>query len=179
MPTILLVDDDADLTAMLAEYLAAEGFAVRVAHDGVTGGSLALAPDCDLVVLDVMMPGGRNGIDTLREIRQSSAVPVLMLTARGDEIDKVVGLELGADHYVPKPCTPRELVARIRAILRRTARGVSSNADDGPINVRNLQGISLASDNVFRDDSAAQQLATVTGSVASGYVASLTVGVED
>ena len=75
-----------------------------------------------------MMPGGRNGIDTLREIRQSSAVPVLMLTARGDEIDKVVGLELGADDYVPKPCTPRELVARIRAILRRTGSKSSSGS---------------------------------------------------
>ena len=121
MPRILLVDDDVELTAMLADYLADEGFVVDVAGDGISGGARALADGIDLVVLDVMLPD-RSGIETLREIRLTSNVPVLMLTARGDEIDKVVGLELGADDYVPKPCTPRELAARIRAILRRTTR---------------------------------------------------------
>ena len=121
MPRILLVDDDVELTAMLADYLAAEGFVVEVAGDGASGAARALADGIDLAVLDVMLPD-RSGIETLREIRLTSNVPVLMLTARGDEIDKVVGLELGADDYVSKPCTPRELAARIRAILRRTSR---------------------------------------------------------
>lgn len=121
MPKILLVDDDAELTAMLAEYLVADGFTVIRSGNGFEGADLAVGGDCDLVVLDVMMPD-RGGIETLRVIRASSHVPVLMLTARGDEVDKIVGLELGADDYVPKPCTPRELAARIRAILRRTTR---------------------------------------------------------
>ena len=121
MPRILLVDDDVELTAMLAEYLSAEGFAVEAADSGSAGVARATGEACDLVVLDVMLPD-QSGIETLRQIRAASNVPVLMLTARGDEIDKVVGLELGADDYVPKPCTPRELAARIRAILRRTTR---------------------------------------------------------
>lgn len=121
MPRVLLIDDDVDLTAMLAEYLGGEGFAVEVAHAGRTGACRALAEGCDLVVLDVMLPD-QSGVETLRQIRAASHVPILMLTARGDDIDKVVGLEMGADDYVPKPCTPRELAARIRAILRRTAR---------------------------------------------------------
>lgn len=127
MPRILLVDDDVDLTAMLAEYLADEGFSVEVAETGATGAARAITEACDLVVLDVMLPD-QSGIETLRQVRTESNVPVLMLTARGDEIDKVVGLELGADDYVPKPCTPRELAARIRAILRRTTRFTAPNA---------------------------------------------------
>ena len=121
MPRILLVDDDVELTTMLAEYLTDEAFEVEVACAGIPGAARAMVNDCDLVVLDVMLPD-QSGIETLRQIRAASQVPVLMLTARGDEIDKVVGLELGADDYVPKPCTPRELAARIRAILRRTSR---------------------------------------------------------
>ena len=125
MPRILLVDDDVELTTMLAEYLTDEAFEVEVACAGIPGAARATANDCDLVVLDVMLPD-QSGIETLRQIRAASQVPVLMLTARGDEIDKVVGLELGADDYVPKPCTPRELAARIRAILRRTSRVAAS-----------------------------------------------------
>lgn len=117
--SILLVDDDIELTGLLRDYLAQEGFAVGVAHNGEDGVREALNGAFDLVVLDVMMPG-MNGIDALRAIREKSRVPVLMLTARGDDVDRIVGLELGADDYVPKPCTPRELVARIRAILRRS-----------------------------------------------------------
>jgi two-component system OmpR family response regulator len=120
MAKVLLVDDDADLSAMLKEYLEHEGFAVDVVHDGESGVRLALTDDHDIVVLDVMMPG-ISGIEALRRIRTASRMPVLMLTARGDDVDRVLGLELGADDYVPKPCTPRELVARLRAILRRTA----------------------------------------------------------
>lgn len=119
MNKILLIDDDVELLLLLREYLEGEGFAVSLAHDGDTGAAAALAGDFALVVLDFMMPR-LSGIDALRRIRATSQVPVLMLTARGDDADRIVGLELGADDYVPKPCTPRELTARIRAILRRT-----------------------------------------------------------
>ena len=118
MTRVLLVDDDVELSGMLSEYLTQEGFETAVAHDGEAGVKAALDGNFDIAVLDVMMPV-LNGVDALRKIRQHSHMPVLMLTARGDDIDRVVGLELGADDYVPKPCTPRELVARIRAILRR------------------------------------------------------------
>ncbi len=118
-PRVLLVEDDLELCAMLEEYLARESFTVQVVHDG--GAALAaLAPGShDLVVLDVMLPV-KGGLDVLRELRGALDVPVIMLTARGDEIDRVVGLELGADDYLPKPFNPRELVARLRAIWRRT-----------------------------------------------------------
>jgi len=107
---------------MLAEYLSAEGFEVRAAHDGTEGLRLATAGGHDAVVLDVMMPG-LSGTEVLRRLRRESQVPVLMLTARGDDVDRIVGLELGADDYLPKPCNPRELVARLHAILRRAGSG--------------------------------------------------------
>lgn len=129
-PRVLLVDDDVELSTMLAEYLAHEGFDAQTAHDGEAGARRALDERFDIVVLDVMMPG-IDGIETLRRIRARSALPVLMLTARGDDIDRILGLELGADDYVPKPCTPRELAARLRAILRRSA--PHEGAADGPI----------------------------------------------
>ncbi|PKN40971.1 MAG: DNA-binding response regulator [Deltaproteobacteria bacterium HGW-Deltaproteobacteria-18] len=116
---ILLIDDDRDLCALLQEYCAAEGLALHPENSGAAGIPLALSEKFDLVILDVMMPG-MSGMDTLRAIRSQSMVPVLMLTAMGDDMDRILGLELGADDYVPKPCTPRELVARIRAILRRS-----------------------------------------------------------
>ena len=118
MDKILLIDDDVELVEMLKEYIDLEGFSVSTAHDGEAGLLALQAENFDLVVLDVMMPK-LNGIDTLRRIRQTSNMPVIMLTAKGDDADRIVGLELGADDYAPKPCTPRELVARIRAILRR------------------------------------------------------------
>jgi len=118
MQTVLLIDDDIELVEMLKEYLEQENFEVHVAHDGIVGSQMLLDKLFDIVVLDVMMPK-LNGIETLKVIRQSSNVPVIMLTAKGDNIDRIVGLELGADDYVPKPSSPRELVARIRAILRR------------------------------------------------------------
>jgi len=119
MTRVLLVDDDVELSAMLGEYLAREGFEVTAVPDGETGVAEALSGRHAIAVLDVMMPG-IGGVEALRRIRAESRLPVLMLTARGDDVDRIVGLELGADDYVPKPCTPRELVARLRAILRRS-----------------------------------------------------------
>jgi DNA-binding response OmpR family regulator len=120
---VLLIDDDVELSSMHKEYLEQEGFTVTLAFEGASGARAA--PAHDIVVLDVGMPG-MDGFETLRRIRLASDVPVLMLTARGDDVDRVVGLELGADDYVPKPCTPRELVARLKAILRRAASGTLS-----------------------------------------------------
>jgi two-component system, OmpR family, response regulator CpxR len=116
---VLLVDDDVELAEMLAEYLRREGFETLAVHDGATGVAEALSGRHAIVVLDVMMPG-MSGIEALTRIRLHSRLPVLMLTAKGDDLDRILSLELGADDYVPKPCTPRELAARIRAILRRT-----------------------------------------------------------
>lgn len=117
---VLLIDDDVELVQMLGEYLEQEGFSVTTVHDGEAGVEQAMSGQFSLAVLDVMMPR-MNGVEALRRIRAAgNAMPVLMLTARGDDTDRIVGLELGADDYVPKPCTPRELTARIRAILRRT-----------------------------------------------------------
>lgn len=129
--SILLADDDVVLSAMLKEFLEREGFAVTAVHDGDSASRAALQGAYQLVVLDVMMPRV-DGIEALRRIRQSSRVPVIMLTARGDDLDRILGLELGADDYVPKPCTPRELTARIRAILRR---GQKPEGDKDPLTV--------------------------------------------
>lgn len=120
MPRLLLADDDVALCELLAEYLGEEGFAVTAVHDGNSAVAQAIAGDWDGIILDVMMPG-MNGFDALRSIRAHSAVPVLMLTARGEDTDTVLGLELGADDYVAKPISPRVLVARLRALLRRHA----------------------------------------------------------
>lgn len=133
MARILLADDDAELCEMLKEYLAAEGFTLVAAHDGETALLKAKAGAFDLIILDVMMPR-KNGFDVLRELRAHTATPVLMLTARGEDVDSIVGLELGADDYLAKPCNPRVLVARIRAVLRRaeaknTGRAGSMAAD--------------------------------------------------
>jgi len=116
---ILLIDDDAALTAMLSEYLEGEGVQATVAHHGEAGLALLAGGQFDAVVLDVMLPRV-SGIEVLRQIRQKYAIPVIMLTAKGSEVDRVLGLEMGADDYVPKPFSLKELEARIEAILRRT-----------------------------------------------------------
>jgi two-component system response regulator CpxR len=118
MNRILLIDDDTALCELLAEYLASEGFDVESAHTGPEGVSRALSDEWDAVVLDVMLPG-MNGFDVLKKIQNRIEAPVLMLTARGEDTDTVLGLELGADDYVAKPCSPRVLVARLRNLLRR------------------------------------------------------------
>ena len=132
---ILLVDDDVELAGMLCDYLAQEGFAATAVHDGEAGVGEALSGKYAAVVLDVMMPR-LSGLEVLRRIRAGSKLPVLMLTAKGDDMDRIVGLELGADDYVPKPCLPRELVARLRAILRRTM--LSPDASSVPLVIGQL-----------------------------------------
>ena len=143
MVRVLLVDDDLELCSMQGEYLSNEGFAVQMYHDGESGLVEALSGDYDLILLDVMMPK-LNGIEVLRRLRIHSNVPVLMLTAKGDDIDRIIGLELGADDYVSKPCTPRELVARVRAILRRADPDKHDSGQLQPLKVGSL-AISAAS----------------------------------
>lgn len=131
MPHILLIDDDTELTSLLKEVLSFEGFDVSEANNGEEG-LAQLSDDIDLILLDVMMPK-LNGMETLKRLREDWQTPVLMLTAKGEEIDRVIGLELGADDYLPKPFSDRELLARIRAILRRTqssANGKQSKNSD-------------------------------------------------
>lgn len=122
MDRILIIDDDVTLCELVKEYLEPLGFAVEAVHQGHAGAERAAAGEHSLVVLDVMLPG-LDGFEVLRRIRAQSGIPVLMLTARGDDVDRIVGLEIGADDYLPKPFNPRELAARIRAILRRTEAG--------------------------------------------------------
>ncbi len=114
-----MIDDDEKLVSLVREYLEPHGFEVAAAHDGHGGVEAVLSADPALVILDLMLPG-IDGLELCRRLRQSSRVPILMLTARGDETDRIVGLEMGADDYLPKPFNPRELLARIRAILRRS-----------------------------------------------------------
>ena len=115
---ILLTDDDVELCSLLVEFLKREGFTLECEHDGKRGLERALRGGHDLVLLDVMLPG-MDGFEILRALRKQSKVPVIMLTARGEDVDRIVGLELGADDYLPKPFNPRELAARMRAIFRR------------------------------------------------------------
>jgi two-component system response regulator CpxR len=120
MERVLVIDDDAELCQLVTRFLTREGFAIRWAFGGIAGIEQALAEDYALIMLDVMMPDA-DGFEVLRRIRQQSRTPVLMLTARGDIQDRVRGLQMGADDYLPKPFDPAELVARIRAILRRSS----------------------------------------------------------
>ena len=137
MSRILIVDDDRALCSLLAEYLQREGFVVGVAHDSET--ALAQLQNQttrpDLLILDVMMPG-RDGLDTLRELRLQYRLPVIMLSARGEAVDRVIGLELGADDYLAKPCLPRELLARVRAQLRRNTPVVAGTLQVGTLRLQ-------------------------------------------
>ncbi len=137
MTKLLLVDDDVEFCTLLADYLAGEQFDVSVAHDGLAAIERLRDASVDLTILDVMMPV-MNGLDVLRELRSFSTAPVLMLTARGEEVDRIVGLELGADDYVAKPCNPREIVARVRAILRRAQAG-RETSDAAPLIVDDVE----------------------------------------
>ena len=136
MTAIVVVEDEPDIADLLALYCRREGWTVHLATDGRDGLETIRARNPDFVVLDVGLPGELNGFDVCRELRQSSDVPVLFLTARDDEVDRILGLEMGADDYVTKPFSPREIVARVKAVLRR-GREVSSGprASFGPVTV--------------------------------------------
>jgi two-component system response regulator CpxR len=135
---ILIVDDDVELCELVIEYLSSEGFTIEAVHDGRTGLECALLDRYALMILDVMLPT-LNGLDVLREIRQQkSQIPVLILTARGDEVDRIVGLEVGADDYLGKPFNVRELLARIRAILRRT-HADETGSDFAPLSISGIE----------------------------------------
>ncbi len=145
---VLVIDDDPELSALLGEFLRREGFATSFASDGEKGLRAALAGDAGIVVLDVMMPV-MDGFTVLRRLREKSKIPVLMLTARGEDVDRIIGLELGADDYLPKPFNPRELAARLRAIIRRIEIGQSAEAG-APVSAN---GVTLdpATRNIVRD----------------------------
>jgi two-component system response regulator CpxR len=136
--SVLIIDDDAELCELVAEYLEGEGFEVDAVHDGLRGIERCLEIDPEIVILDVMLPR-LGGFAVLSRIREHSRVPVIMLTARGEEVDRIVGLEMGADDYLPKPFNPRELVARIRAILRRAAEGDKDLAEPALLIVDDLE----------------------------------------
>src|SRR5512133_3145515 len=138
MDRVLIVDDDVELTELVSEYLSGEGFEVEAVHDGNEGLKRASSGEHVLVVLDIMLPG-MNGLDVLRNLRKQSRIPVLMLTARGDDVDRIVGLEIGADDYLPKPFNPRELVARIRAVLRRAQPVESATSARETIHVGDIE----------------------------------------
>ena len=140
--SILIVDDDSELLEMLGEYLSAEGFRLSTACDGAKGAEVAETDAFDLIILDVMLPS-MTGYEVLKRIRTKIATPVLMLTARGAEIDRILGLELGADDYLPKPFSPRELVARIRAILRRVGPEFGETARDGKSRITTVGRLKL------------------------------------
>lgn len=137
MNRVLIIDDDEELCELVAEYLAVEGFETESVHDGQSGLENASNGDYDLAILDVMLPK-MNGFDVLRNLRERSSIPVLMLTARGDDMERIVGLEIGADDYLPKPFNPRELVARIRAILRRSVGEGADSAEADRFEVGDL-----------------------------------------
>lgn len=142
MANVLIIDDDTELAELFQDYLQQEGFVVEAVFTGQQGLDAALGGQFDLIILDMMLPDIK-GTDILLNIRQHSLIPVLMFTAKGDDIDRIIGLESGADDYVPKPCTPRELVARIRAILRRTDHQSHQNneqfLDIGPLKLWTTQ----------------------------------------
>jgi two-component system response regulator CpxR len=149
MNQILLIDDDEELCELVSEYLTVEGFQVESVHDGAEGLEKASSENYDLAILDVMLPK-MNGFDVLRNLRERSRLPVLMLTARGDDMERIVGLEIGADDYLPKPFNPRELVARIRAILRRIPENGEGFAPGEKIQVEDIE-VSISARSAKRD----------------------------
>lgn len=132
---VLIIDDDTELCEMVADYLSLEGISSLSVHDGASGAETAIQQPFDAIILDVMLPR-MNGFDVLREIRRSVSTPVIMLTARGEDVDRIIGLEMGADDYLPKPFNPRELIARLRAVLRRSTQ--ENTSPDSDIQIADL-----------------------------------------
>jgi two-component system response regulator CpxR len=149
MNKVLIIDDDEELCDLVSEYLTVEGFETTAVHDGEAGLEKALSGEYDLAILDVMMPK-LNGFDVLKNLREKSGLPVLMLTARGDDMERIVGLEIGADDYLPKPFNPRELVARLRAVLRRASAETNDHLPAEKISVDDLE-LSASSRSVKRN----------------------------
>jgi two-component system response regulator CpxR len=143
MNKVLIIDDDEELCELVSEYLSVEGFDVACVNDGKSGLSSALSGDYDMAILDVMLPK-MNGFDVLRNLREQSTLPVIMLTARGDDMERIVGLEIGADDYLPKPFNPRELAARLRAILRRASPDGDATSDDDRIEADGIEIVASA-----------------------------------
>ncbi len=143
MDKILIIDDDEELCELVSEYLGVEGFDVEAVNDGETGLTRALSGEYDMAILDVMLPK-MNGFDVLRNLREESQLPVIMLTARGDDMERIVGLEIGADDYLPKPFNPRELAARLRAILRRATADETEAPDDDKLSVDGVEVVASA-----------------------------------
>lgn len=154
---ILLVDDDQELCELLVRYLQREGLDVDQVHTGPEGLQQSLAQSYDAMILDIMLPG-MTGLEVLTELRKTSQLPVVMLTAKGDEMDRIVGLEIGADDYLPKPCNPRELIARLRAVLRRTQADIKVQPDD-VIHIDELE-IDHSQHHVLKNDKALELTVT-------------------
>ena len=138
MDKVLIIDDDEELCDLVSEYLTVEGFETECVNDGESGLERALSSEHDMAILDVMLPK-MNGFDVLRALREKSKLPVIMLTARGDDTERIVGLEIGADDYLPKPFNPRELAARLRAILRRASATANDTKDNEKLDVGDIQ----------------------------------------
>lgn len=138
MDKVLIIDDDEELCELVSEYLGVEGFQIDSVNDGAAGLERALSGDYDMAILDVMLPK-MNGFDVLRNLREQSKLPVIMLTARGDDMERIVGLEIGADDYLPKPFNPRELAARLRAVLRRTTANENGDATSEKLDVDGIE----------------------------------------
>ncbi len=170
MAQILVVDDDTELCELLRDYLSGEGFELTTVHRGDEGAELVREKDFALVVLDVMLPG-MNGFDVLRRIRGVSQVPVIMLTARGDDVDRIVGLELGADDYLPKPFNPRELVARMRAVLRRQGDVVAPSAEKSMNEYRVGDILLCAANRTVKQDGQGVELTSVEFSLLQALLA--------
>lgn len=157
MSAILMIDDDTELCELVAEYLAMDGFTFTACHDGPAGLAQAKSGQYQLILLDIMLPG-MDGLSVLKALRSGQYCPVLMLTARGDDVDRIVGLELGADDYLAKPFNPRELVARIKAILRRVE--LTQHSQQQSDTIIDINQLSLNPHN--RQVSCAGQLLTLT-----------------
>ena len=149
MAKVLIIDDDTELCELVGEYLEGEGFEIDAVHDGLSGIERCLEQEPELVILDVMLPG-IGGFEVLSRIRAHSRVPVIMLTARGEEVDRIVGLEMGADDYLPKPFNPRELAARLRAILRRASTSQDPEGESDVLVAEDLE-IDIGAREVRRD----------------------------
>jgi two-component system, OmpR family, response regulator CpxR len=149
MDKILIIDDDEELCELVSEYLTVEGFQTEAVNDGVSGLEKARSGQYDMAILDVMLPK-MNGFEVLRSLREDSKLPVLMLTARGDDMERIVGLEIGADDYLPKPFNPRELVARLRAIMRRAGSDDSLPGSSEKLHVGDIE-LSASSRSAKRD----------------------------